>query len=76
LIVKLGKMKISEEGLAVISDWRNFYIVGGTRSGKTNFMIFLADWQMPDHALVVIDPHGELAPQIATLAPKDRLIST
>lgn len=72
--VKLGKMVKPSEGLATIDEWRNFYIVGGTRSGKTTFMLYLAYHQMPNSALIVIDPHGELAPKIATLAPKERLI--
>lgn len=73
--LELGKRRKQGEGSALIDSWENnFYIVGGTRSGKTTFMIYLAYWQMPDHALIVLDPHGELAPKVATLADKDRLV--
>jgi hypothetical protein len=69
------KEKKPEEGTAIVDldDIVHSYIIGASRSGKTNFMVGYAK-AMLDHAMIVIDPAGTLAPQIASLAPKDRLV--
>lgn len=58
----------------LLRGWTNTYILGKSRSGKTNFMTYLACHQMKDMAVIILDPYGELARMVATMADKDRLV--
>ena len=77
-LIKIGKALKPEQGLALLDLEKTIhsYIIGASRSGKTNFMIGYAGAVVKhlDCAMIIIDPHGTFAPQIATIAPKDRLI--
>jgi hypothetical protein len=53
---------------------RNVFIIGKTQHGKTTLMEHLAARWMrdPDRAVVIIDPHGDLARRAIGLAPPER----
>ncbi len=58
----------------LLREWTNTYILGKSRTGKTNFMTYLACHQMEEMAVIILDPYGELARMVATMADKDRLV--
>jgi DNA helicase HerA-like ATPase len=73
---RVGIALKTNEGLPYINDkdrFRHCYVLGATRSGKTNFFLSFAK-QETDHAMIVLDPAGTFAPKVASAAPIDRLI--
>lgn len=54
---------------------RNLFVIGKTQHGKSSFLEHLAvHWmQDPQRAVLVIDPHGDLAERLIGLVPAERV---
>ena len=75
-MIELGLPLIPSNGLCFIDGKDRFshlYCLGATRSGKTNFILGLAKQEF-EYCMLILDPAGTFAPQMAYLAPKDRLL--
>lgn len=69
-------MKIGSDELPAITAenmFKHAVIFGATGRGKTVYLLNLIR-QLTDYALIVIDPNGDLAPRVAGMVEKDRLI--
>ena len=74
--IRLGSPVRIDDGLAFLDEedrYKSIYCIGSTGSGKTNFFKFLAEHSL-DSANIILDPHGGLANQIASISPPDRLV--
>ena len=77
--IKLGKMINILDALPppiIKGDnrFKHFYLLGATRSGKSSVFLNAIKREINDGAIVLLDPDGNLAREVATLAPKDRLV--
>lgn len=54
---------------------RNLFVVGKTQQGKSTFMEHVATHWMhdPDRAVLIVDPHGDLARRAIGLVPPERV---
>ncbi len=52
--------------------YRHLFLMGGTGSGKTSYMLWLISQEI-HNGMIVLDPHGDLAERVASLAG-DRVI--
>jgi type IV secretory pathway TraG/TraD family ATPase VirD4 len=52
--------------------YEHMFVIGSTGSGKSTFLLNLINWER-DNAVIVLDPHGEMAEQAAALVDKKRL---
>lgn len=75
--VKLGQVRFREDdrfvGIARDDRRRHVHVIGRTGTGKTTMVLNMvhADLQA-GHGLAVVDPHGDLAVEIARLVPNHR----
>ncbi len=53
--------------------FRHLFLIGESGTGKTTYLQNLIKQEL-DRGIIVIDPHGDLALKIASIAPKERLI--
>ncbi len=73
-MIELGIPRSS--GLPIVDEgdrFKHLFCLGTTGSGKTTFFLNLIEQEM-DNAIIVLDPHGELADLVAGMVPKDRLV--
>ena len=75
-MIELAIMKTALQGRALVKEkdrFRHLYCIGKTQSGKSTFFLNLIKQEL-DHSLIVLDPPGNFANSVASLAPKDRLV--
>lgn len=75
-LIDLGIPLTASEGLPVIESkdrFKHLFLLGSTGSGKTTFFLNLIKNEI-ENAIIVLDPNGDLAEQVAGLTPPERLI--
>jgi len=75
--VTLGQVQFRDDqrpvGLALNDRRRHLYVIGGSGTGKTTLLFNLIFRDLLNgHALSLIDPHGDLADAVLSLAPQSR----
>lgn len=73
---RFGFELIASEGLAGVKQddrFKHLYCIGRSGSGKSTFLLNLIKQEF-EHCCIVIDPAGNFAESVASLAPQDRLI--
>ena len=56
---------------------QHLYIIGKTGSGKTTLLFNIAaQYFSDDRGFAIVDPHGDLAEEILTLIPENKILKT
>lgn len=74
-MIELGIPRIASQGIAVLEQedlFRHVYVVGKPRTGKSTFLLNIID-QNKDDAMIVIDPAGTFALDVAGIVPHERI---